>query len=300
MIPKVGIIILNWNGLRDTLECLESLKKIDYKNYEVILVDNNSIGNDINLICKDYGDYLSKVIINKENLGFSGGNNVGIHYAIQNGAEAVVLLNNDTIVEQDFLSKLVEKSLNNPEVGLLTPIINYMSNEKLVWFAGGHISRIRSSGFPDGIGKLEHLFTKDRFCTFASGCCMYIKKETIMKLGSLDENYFLYLEDSDYSFRAHQSGYKILYVASSKIYHKVSSTTSKTNSFLTLYYSTRNRLYFARKHLGNYYYIFKVYLWISLWLKTVFKKQKRNLVKIIKLAYEDAKLQKMGRTNIFD
>lgn len=300
MQPKVSIIILNWNGLEDTIECLESLRKNNYTNYEVIVVDNNSTGNDVKIITEKYGDYLQTIIVNNHNLGFSGGNNVGIRAAIDENADVVLLLNNDTVVESDFLTRLVELSKSHPEAGILTPLINYYSKRKIVWFAGGHISKIRSSGFPDGIGKPEYLYTKNRFCTFASGCCMFIKKEVLEKIGLLDEKYFLYLEDSDFSYRAINEGYKILYVASSKIYHKVSSTTFRTNSLLALYYSTRNRFYFVQKHYGWYFPVLTILLMIIFPFKLIFMTRRKEVVKILIGAFNDIRLRKMGKSELFD
>lgn len=300
MTPKVSIIILNWNGLADTIECLESLSKIDYPNYDVIVVDNNSYNDDVKIIREKFGGYVKSIIVNKSNLGFSGGNNVGIKLALENGAEVVLLLNNDTIVEPDFLNNLVEKSKSHPEVGILTPLINYVSSKDVVWFAGGHISKLRSSGFPDGICKHESKYSSDRFCNFASGCCMYVKKEVVEKIGFFDENFFLYLEDSDYSYRAYKAGFKILYAASSKIYHKVSSTTSKNGALLTLYYSTRNRLYFAKKNFGWYYYVFTVLFVITFFLKIISFKERKKALIILTTAFKDMFLDNMGKSDIFD
>ncbi|MHB8904522.1 MAG: glycosyltransferase family 2 protein [Melioribacteraceae bacterium] len=300
LFPKVSIIILNWNGLADTLECLESLRKIDYKNYDVILVDNNSSGDDVKILTERFENYIAKIISNNDNLGFSGGNNVGIKYALDCNADVVLLLNNDTVVEPDFLSKLVHEANKNLNASIITPMINYYTNKNIIWFAGGFISKIRSSGFPFGIGKKEKHYLKNRYCTFASGCCMYIKKEVIEKIGLLDENYFLYLEDSDYSYRAYKTGLKILYAPSSRIYHKVSATTSRAHSFLALYYGTRNRLYFAKKNL-NWYYNYSIFLYLLLTstLKVLFFSKRFEAMKIIKRAFIDIRANRMGKNNIF-
>lgn len=296
MTPKVFIIILNWNGLNDTTECLASLKKNYYRNIEIIIVDNASDGNDVKLIENRYNDFIHKIIINDSNLGFSGGNNVGIKYAIKNGADYILLLNNDTIVEPDFLSQLVKADQANPEASILTPRINYYNRKDIIWFAGGYISKLRASGFPEGIGEHEIKYHKDRYCNFASGCCMLIKRDVIETIGFLDENYFLYLEDSDYSYRAHKEGFKIYYASASKIYHKVSSTTSRTNELLPLYYMTRNRLYFAKKNFGNhYFFIIVLFMMVTFPIKLIFFKNKIKTLKTLVKAFSDMSKGNMGK-----
>lgn len=299
MLPKISIIILNWNGLQDTLECLESLKKNDYLNYEVVVVDNNSDGEDVRVIEQEYGQYVKKIIVNNSNLGFSGGNNVGINFALDDNCDVVLLLNNDTIVEPDFLSKLVETSIRHPDVGILTSRINYYLEKDIIWFAGGHISKVRASGFSYGIGKHERNYLEDRYCNFISGCCMYIKREVIERIGLLDENYFLYLEDSDYSYRAHKAGIKMLYASASKIYHKVSATTSKTDSFLVLYFGIRNRLYFSKKNFfWLYYFIAIIYLALTFSVKIFFLKDSSKAFETIVYAFKDMYMKKYKRGSI--
>jgi len=296
MNPKIHIIILNWNGFPDTLECLESLRKIEYDNYEVVIVDNNSSGDDVKIVKEKFGDFVKQIIVAKDNLGFSGGNNLGIKYSLNNGADFILLLNNDTTVEPDFLNKLLDTSKAFPEADILTPRINYYSDKEIIWFAGGHISKIRAAGIPDGIGKHERNYFRDRYCNFASGCCMYIKKEVIEKIGYFDENYFLYQEDTDFSLRAYEAGLKIFYASSSKIYHKVSATISKSNSFLSLYFSTRNRLYFAKKNLNRYYYYGIIaFLIITFPIKLFFLRERIKAVKTFLTAFNDMFLQNFGK-----
>ena len=149
MLPKVEVIILNWNGVSDTLDCLASLKKVNYKNFEVIVVDNNSSGNDVEIIENKFGDFAKEIIVNSANLGFSGGNNVGIKYALGNNAEYVLLLNNDTVVEPDLLDVLLEKIESNIQIGIVAPQINYFDEPNKIWTEGGKISKLRGAGCAD-------------------------------------------------------------------------------------------------------------------------------------------------------
>lgn len=294
MIPKVSIIILNWNGLKDTLECLESLQKIDYNNYEVIVVDNNSSGNDVEIIREKYGDFVWKIIVNDQNLGFSGGNNVAINFALNSNADVVLLLNNDTIVEPDFLTRLVQASIEYPDAGILTPMINFYSNKSVIWSAGGKISKIKASGFTSGYNEEDKIFRKTFYCTFASGCCMYIKKDVFSKIGLLDENYFLYLEDTDFCYRASKSGFKILFVGNSTVYHKVQSTTARENFLLPIYYGLRNRLYFAKKNFPNIYYLSVFYLLVVFLIKVLVSSNKKEFLLTIRNSFIDFYTNRMG------
>ena len=118
--PKVAIVILNWNGLADTLECLDSLQKIVYPNYVVVVIDNGSNGNDAEIIKKKFGDFVF-VIEEEKNLGFAGGCNEGIRWALHSGAKYVLLLNNDTVVDPNFLIELVNVAQNDPQIGIVGP-----------------------------------------------------------------------------------------------------------------------------------------------------------------------------------
>lgn len=298
MFPEVIIILLNWNGLKDTTECLDSLKNIDYPNYKVVLVDNNSFGNDVEIIRENYGNFIFKIIINESNLGFSGGNNIGIKTAMEMGSDYLMLLNNDTVVEPDFLTTLVKESEKITEVGISSPMINFYADRKKIWSAGGFISKYRASGFTYGYNKADFKFNYTKYCTFASGCCLLIKREVIEKVGLLDENYFLYLEDTDYCQRANNSGFKILFVGASKIYHKVQSTTAKSNELLPLYYSVRNRLYFAKKNFNQFIYgVSFLYLIFVFGFKLIFiYKNKNEKLNILLSAFKDSLNNMMGQS----
>ncbi|MFC2082233.1 glycosyltransferase family 2 protein [Bacteroidota bacterium] len=190
-LPQVNIVILNWNGLEDTLECLESLRNINYPNYKIIVVDNHSTGNDVELIKEKYENEISKLIVTEQNLGFSGGNNIGIDYSVESGAEYILLLNNDTVVEADFLTILVNEGKSD-DIGIVSPMIAYFSDNKKIWSAGGKINKLKASGFTFGRNKNVENFNYARICSFASGCCLLIKSRMIKEIGKLDENYFLY------------------------------------------------------------------------------------------------------------
>ncbi len=252
---KVSIIIPNWNGEGYLKECLESLMKIDYDNYFVIIVDNGSIDNSIQMIRKNFGDVF--IIENKKNLGFSAACNIGIKKAMLGGTEYVLLLNNDTVVKPDFLSKMVQVAKDEDKVGIVGCKIYYFNDPTKLWFAGGDFIRWRMSG------KHRYWAQKDNKSIsgihdsgFVTGCCMLFRKEVFKTEGYFYEPYFLGVEDLDFCYRAHKAGWKIKVNLDARIYHKVSLSREGEFSFSNGYYGTRNRLYFAFKRTRNYLAVF--------------------------------------------
>lgn len=295
--PMVAIVIINWNGYEDTVECIISLQKIEYKNYEIVLVDNGS-GNDEAIKLEQKFSNI-KIIRNRDNLGFSGGNNVGINYSLEQNAEFILLLNNDTIVEENFLNPLVEKFLFDKSLGIVAPQINYYSEPNRIWSAGGKISKIRGSGFAY-TNKLESQSLRiDRKVDFVSGCCMLIKRNVFQDVGLFDERYFLYTEDTDFCFRARKAGFAIYITSASKIFHKVSNSTKENYFSLPIYYTTRNRLYFAKKNFSQYLPITFLYISITMLAKSIFwfMRRKETNINAVHKAFGDYLTGKMGMTN---
>lgn len=249
--PKVSIIILNWNRLEDTIECIESLKKITYLNYKVIVVDNGSKGNDAEILEEKYKDYI-KVIKNKENLGFAGGNNVGIRQiSKEGGSDYILLLNNDTVVEPNFLTELVKVGEADPRIGIVGGKILYYYDPNRIWYAGGKWGKF-SIVYHVNVNKLDKDIVNDRDTEtdWVMGCLLLMKTSIIKEVGLLSEDYFLYVEETDFCLRVQKSGYKIYYTPKAKIWHKWgASTNKKRDSIIPHYYSARNQLYFAKKYL---------------------------------------------------
>jgi GT2 family glycosyltransferase len=293
MKPQVSIIILNWNGYKDTVECISSLKQIDYKNFQIVLVDNGSNINEAELLENDFT--AIKAIRIEENLGFSAGNNIGINYSLEHKADFILLLNNDTIVEPKFLEALVEKFLEDQQVGIVAPQINYYSDRSHVWSSGGKISKIRASGFADSDKLESQLSTKEREVNFVSGCCMLVRREVFEKVGTFDENYFLYVEDTDLCYRTNKAGFKIVVTPKSKIFHKINNSTKNNHALLPLYYTTRNRLYFSRKNFRNYFPLTLFYISTTMLLKCIFwfvNGNPKNILTVVK-AFNDFFSHKM-------
>lgn len=256
MFPKVSIIILNWNGKEDTIECLESLKHITYPNYEILLVDNGSTDGSMECFRERYPEI--EIIENGENLGFAEGNNVAIRRVVEKGTNYVLLLNNDTIVDSDFLTELVKVLENDTHIGIVGPTVyNYPRTDR-IQSAGGKICWNK--------GKTLHLTNKDdirldktRDVDYIMGCSLLTKCELFKKIGYLNKNYFAYWEETDWCVRAKKAGYRIVHVPASKIWHKGGSTSRKTSGFYE-YQMTRNMFWFMKTHAAKkQYLVFLVY-----------------------------------------
>jgi len=248
--PLVYIILINWNGLVDTLECLESLKNINYKNYKIIVVDNGSKGNQADVI--KYNFQNIELIENEENKGFVIANNQGIELAIKNNADYILLLNNDTVVERNFLNILIDYGEKNKEAGILSPKILYYNSDK-IWSMGGKISYLSGLSIMIGKGKDSQKYNRIIEPNFITGCAMLIKREVINKIGLLDPLYFAYYEDSDCCFRAKKAGYEIRIIPESVIWHKKSASAGIRGSNkitpMQAYLWARNGIIFGRKNL---------------------------------------------------
>jgi len=237
---KVGIVILNYNGAKDTIECLESIyKNTNYKRSQVILVDNASKGNDIRLIekWKKETGYDFIFIRNPENLGFAGGVNVGIKKALEEGADYIWLLNNDTVVEKDTLKNLLLAFDQPYNIGMVSSKIYSYFDRSKVQFNGKKSCYIGSPDKDDD---------KPAFMDLAPVCSVLISKEVFEKIGFFNEDYFLYFEDNDFCKRLKDAGFQLLYYPFSKVYHKGgASIGSWLKSPISAYYATRNLLYFG-------------------------------------------------------
>lgn len=255
---KISIIVLNYNGLADTLECLESLKIVEKSTHElnITVVDNHSSDNSKKVLNK-----IKEInfLESEENLGFSGGNNLGIKDSLKKGSELIILLNNDTTVSKNFLMPLVRVA---SKADIISPKIYFAKGyefhknkyqEKdlgnIIWFAGGKIDWANILGSHVGVDKVDRgQFAKGRQIDFATGACMAVKAEVFKKIGFFDEKFFLYLEDMDFCVRAKRAGFKIVFEPKSVIWHKNAASSGGSGSNIQDYFITRNRLLFAIRY----------------------------------------------------
>ena len=270
--PKVAIIIVNWNGWRDTKECLESLQSVAYPNFSVYVVDNGSTDESYERLIDCQPPTTNHQLIRSEtNRGFAGGNNIGIKKALADGAEYILLLNNDTLTQQptttDFLTELVKAAGSDSRIGIIGPKIYFaqetrgenfesrisnLDSERKIWFGAGKLNWLRTRGYHLNYEVIDENTSPDsKFqilnSDYITGCCLLIKKSVIECIGLLSEDYFLYYEDVDWCLRAKKARYRIAYLPSAHIWHKV-SRSAKAGSASYVYYHVRNGLMLAWRH----------------------------------------------------
>ena len=273
---KVSIIILNWNGLKDTVECLESLKKVTYPKYEVIVVDNGSKGNDALVLQQKFSGHIH-LIQNDKNYGYTGGNNIAMRYVVNHSApDYFLLLNNDTVVAPDFLAPMVKMAESDASIGIAGPKVYYYDFPNRIQSAGAKVNMRTGQSSLIGIKQIDTgQFDMQQEIDHVSGCCLLIKKELIQRVGLLDESYFCYWDETDYCFRAREAGYRVVYIPEAKIWHKTplklkmwdKTPMGGKASGLPYYYMARNNFKFMRKHAtkGQYgsflLYFFGYHFW---------------------------------------
>lgn len=359
MPPKVAIIILNYNSWKDTIECLESVLRNNYSNYQVILIDNDSSNNSMEYI-KSWAEGKQKILtpepshplyslshppIKKpipyiyytreeaenggkieleekfqnanfqnsttkyplifiqtgENLGFAGGNNVGIKYVLaKNDSDYVLLLNNDTVVDPNFLNEMVKVAIKDKKIAIVGSIIADYYTEKIVFTNSKIDKKLKGKIKLDYLNSCKDYWETER----VSGSSMMIKLEYILKYNLfLDENLFLYCEEIDICLRANKKhNLKIVTAGKSKIYHKEGASCGKGTDLLPIYYITRNRILLSKKLLNlKSRIIFWIYF-IPSRLIRVLKwavKGRWDLIKITYFAFKDG-IQENGGKNILN
>ena len=254
--PKVAVIVVNWNRKDDTVECLKSLSRVSTFGFELmtVVVDNGSTDGSLDALSK-ITNFSFRVISLKENTGFVGGNNVGIKAALEEGADYLLLLNNDTLVDRGLIKELVKTAEKVKDPGVFVPKIYFAPGfefhkdrypkfiqGRVIWFAGGVIDWDNVYGSNFGVDDVDRgQFDEEKETDFATGCALFTSRKVLEKVGLLNEKYFAYLEDLEFSLRAKAAGFKIVYVPTGYLWHKVAQS-SAIGSSLNDYFLTRNRL----------------------------------------------------------
>jgi len=267
--PKISIIIVNYNGQDFLTDCLESVLKSDYPDFEVILVDNNSSDDSINIVKNKFSQV--KIIINKKNLGFARANNIGIKQAI---GDAIFLLNNDTVIDPQLIKRLVSELFKTENIGIVGPKIYFANTENIIWFAGGKIDWENFNSWHLNRNKTDQDLASDvlREVDFITGCALMIKKDVINKIGLLDNKFFAYYEDADWCQRAKKAGFKIVYVPFGGVWHIKSATARRYVSYRLKYNLWRNRFIFYWRYAPKKYRIKLLVEYIRSIIKKLFLK----------------------------
>jgi len=249
--PKVGIILLNWNGWKDTTECIKSFKEVSYPNFQIIVVDNGSTDDSVQKLSKV--KYPIKLIKTGKNLGFAGGNNVGVCHALEIGCEYVMLLNNDTTVDKKFLDVFVKYAEENPKVGALTGKIYYFYDPNRFWFAGAEKGKLGEMPGHRGYNEQDNgQYNRVTETALVSGCLFFARAKALKEVGLLDDNFFWSYEDADWTDRFKKADFECRYIPRAIIWHKVSSSTSNYFSPLFLYYEEKGRLLWQSKNIPEF------------------------------------------------
>jgi len=243
--PRVFTVVLNWNGLVDTRECLASLLRADYPENRVLVVDNGSDGDEARVIQREFGGRV-EVVRNAGNLGFAGGMNVGIRRALEAGAEYVLLLNNDVTVDSGFLTAMVAAAGRRPDLAAACPKAYFRDRPDVLYSTGGRVNVWTGTARQVGRGERDRgQYEEEAVRDYADGLCMLMSREAIERVGLLDEGYFLYWEETDWCFRARAQGFRCYYVPGARVWHRAARSLTPTDEYHYQY--QRNALMFVRK-----------------------------------------------------
>jgi GT2 family glycosyltransferase len=246
VVPEVWVTIPVWNGCADTVECLESLSRLDWPRLRVLVVDNGSTDGTAEVLGARFP--WVEVLPLGQNLGFTGGCNAAMAHAFDAGADFVLLLNNDTLIDSAAVGDLVSAATSWPDCALVSPLIFYYAAPDTVWFGGGRVDVASGLTEIEYGGSTAHPITPYR-TAWVSGCALLIPRRAHVTVGGLDPAYFASYEDVDLSLRARRAGFDLVLVPSAKVWHKVSASWRGQGQFY--YYTVRNRLRFIRKFGGR-------------------------------------------------
>ncbi len=284
--PSVTIIILNWNGITDTLECLKSLTNIQYPNYKIVIVDNGSSGDDINLLQRNISNPTT-VIKNDENLGYAGGINSALSNIDKNKTDYVLLLNNDTIVDKSFLNELVTVAETNNNIGICGSLELSYDNPKQITTIGCNFDNyFFIQTYPCKFKNIKDCkYNENHSFDLVAGSSMLIRTSLFNKIGLFDKDYFIYGEEFDFSLKVKKSGFKSVFCPTSVVWHKSEGTSGGRMSKTGRYYLTRNRILFAKKNFNPLHYVVYLSYYLSIFipirLAGVILKGRNDLISII-------------------
>ena len=289
---SIGVVIVNYNGARYQNDALRTIYASTYRDIEVIVVDSASRDDSVALAKKEFpqAHYLPQ----PENVGVAKGNNIGIKYAVDVlDTEYVLLINNDIELDADAFAELMAKANENT---VTVPKIYYYDPQDMLWFAGGEMYWNKGESGHIGNFETDHgQYDRERVIGYAPTCCMLLHRSIFEKIGYIDETLFMYFDDTDLCVRLNDAGFRLLYVPTARMWHKVSSSGGGMDSKVYVYYNSRNKFYFMEKYRDRLVFPARLFTYTKLLAKfllsPVYKKNDKYILK----AWRDYKHGKMGR-----
>lgn len=295
-LPSVAIIIVNWNSYTFTAACIRSIQEQKEYYMDIIVVDNGSTDQSSCLLQKEFpGIHLIEA---KANLGFSGGNNLGIRYALAQQYKYCFLLNNDTLLNPNCLIQLCNFMEANTHIAAVQPKIYFQHQPQKLWNGGNGFSTIWGYTYSNGYNQLDHpKYNKEKAQPWITGCALWIRSEVIKQVGFLNEDYFIYYEDVEWSFRIRKEGFVLWYYPHASLRHVAGASGKTTTSAEGVlrpevhYYNIRNRIWLLKKYVLWYqaptWFMYN-FLYLSVVLLYFVFKQRWAKAKIVLKAVRDA------------
>jgi GT2 family glycosyltransferase len=247
----IGVVTVTFNSASVIRGFMDSLLKQEHAAFILYVVDNASSDETLQYVAV-YADPRVTKIRNSTNVGVAEGNNIGIRAALEDGCAYVLLINNDTVFDCDLLSQL-GVGLNTYVCDMIVPKILYFDAPDKIWCAGGYFRRLDGTSRHFGYGKRDDgRFDRSRSVPYSPTCCMLIKAAVFKRIGLMDANYFVYFDDTDFCYRAQRQSFRLYYLSSARVWHKVSSLTGGAESDFTVRYCTRNQVYYVLKNLPRW------------------------------------------------
>jgi GT2 family glycosyltransferase len=291
-------IVLSWNGREDTLRCLESLTRVEHPDLAIVCVDNGSADGTQRAVRERFPQVI--LIEAGANLGYSGGNNLGLRYALEHGARWMMLVNNDATVAPDAIAGFERVAEEHPRTGILAGKVYFADRPRTIWFAGQRVSELLGySGRPRGYGRTdgpryEEACSTDR----AVGALMAVSREAIDAVGLLDEDLFAYVEDVDWALRVRDAGFEIVLAPGARAWHRVSASTGgQATSTHTLYYGVRNTVIVLERRrplgtVGNA--LRRVSILAAFTLHALTRPNRREALRAVREGFSDARSERLG------
>ena len=258
--PNVGVVIVNYN-LKDSLrETLESFRKVNYSDLQIVVSDNASTDGSVEMVRQDFPEV--QLLTRDKGVGYAKGASLGMEF-LADRTKYIFSTTNDVLVDPEMINALVDYAEAHPDAGVLGGKIYYHDKGDLLWSAGGRMHPLFAHSYHYGWNRHDGpRYNEVRECDFMTGCGFLLRSDVAKKINYFNADLVFYSEDADFCYRVREQGYKILYVPAAKMWHKTATTLAK-NRPVQLYYSTRNNLYLTARHKVGWY---PLSLWVNLWV----------------------------------